>query len=67
MAKAVNALLGVLKSCGLWTFAKIDKGLDAASVAAGKVGGTAVGVAGVAWVTQNGDKIQKLIEAAQDC
>ena len=59
--KAVSAIVGVLRACGLWAAKKIDKGLDAAVIAACAAGGTA----GVAWITQNADKIQELIDAAQ--
>ncbi len=62
VAKAIKALIAGLKTCGLWAASKVDKGLDAAVVA----GGAAGGAAGVAWITQNGEKIQKLVEVAQN-
>ena len=50
-----------LKTCGSWTGQKLDKAVNAAVVAAGAAGGTA----GVAWITQNADKISELIELSQ--
>ncbi|MDF1670371.1 MAG: hypothetical protein P1U83_12210 [Roseovarius sp.] len=61
IGKAVGALVGALKACGVWGAQKVDIGLNAAVVAVGAASGTA----GVAWVTQNGDKIAELIEAVE--
>ncbi|WP_135506271.1 hypothetical protein [Roseovarius aestuariivivens] len=59
--KALGAILGVLKACGLWAAKKVDSGLQAAVIAAGGAGG----VAGVGWITQNSDEIVGLVEAVQ--
>lgn len=62
--RAVEVLVGVVKATGLWAAQKIDKAVDAASGAFGIAFGTAGGAAGLAFVTGNGDKIAKLIDAA---
>ena len=60
--KALSAIVGVMKACGLWAGKKIDASLNAAVIAAGGAGGAAF----VAWVTQNGDKISDLIKAVEN-
>lgn len=59
--RAVGALVGVLKSVGLWVAGKLDKGITAAVVTAGGAAGTT----GIMWLTQNTDKIHELINATQ--
>jgi hypothetical protein len=59
--KAIGAIVGVLKACGIWAAKKVDKGLNAAVIAAGSVGGPA----GVVWITQNSDKLIELVKAAE--
>ncbi len=56
---AVSAIVGVMKACGLYVSKKVDIGLNATIVSAC----SAAGVAGVAWVTANVDKLNELIEA----
>ena len=58
IGKAVGALVGALKACGVWGAKKVDIGLNA-------IVGAVSGTAGVAWVTQNGDKIAELIETVE--
>ncbi len=59
--KAIGALLSAMKACGIWSAKKADKAVTAAVIAMGGFGGKEA----VAWVTQNGDKVWELIEAAQ--
>lgn len=59
--RAIGLLAGGLKSCGLWAWGKLDKGLTAVVVSIGAAAGPTAGVC----VTQNSDKIKELMDSAQ--
>jgi hypothetical protein len=59
--RAAELLRDALVACGLWTKGKVDAAATAAFIAAG----TASGSAFVAWMTGHGDKVIKVVEAAE--
>jgi hypothetical protein len=59
--RAAERLRAALVAFGLWTARKVDAAATAAFVAAG----TASGPAFVAWMAGHGDKVIKVIEAAE--
>jgi len=59
--KAISAIVGVLKASGLWAAKKVDKGLNAAVIAAGTAGGGA----SVVWITQNSGSLMEFVKAAE--
>jgi hypothetical protein len=59
--RAAERLRDVLLACGLWTAKKMDAAATAAFVAAGTASGTAI----AAWMAGHGDKVIKVIEAAE--
>lgn len=59
VVKALSAIIGVLKACGVYVAKKVDLALDTAIVAATK----AAVVAGTGWLALNTETVQKLIQA----
>ena len=59
--QSIDTISKVLKACGLWAAKKLDLGIDAAMKVAGAAGATY----GIAWLTQNADKIAEFLTWAQ--
>jgi hypothetical protein len=59
--RAAEGLRDTLEACGLWSARKLDAAATAAVIAAG----TALGTAFAAWMAGHGDKVMKVIDAAE--
>lgn len=62
VVKALSAIVGVFKACGLYAAKKVDLALDTAIVAATK----AAVVAGTGWLALNAETVRNLVQAVLD-
>ncbi len=61
LTAAIEKLKTVVKTSGVWVWDKTDRAANAAAIAVGTAGGTAL----IAWLSGHGDNVLKLIEAAE--